>query len=216
MCDRGFLSRPPSASEGAPAAGRPPADQPPPGGELRGAHVRRSRPGEALHHERPQQHYAVRKRTKTQKLVHPCVLQNTHHRSSGILGCFKVFLSENQDKRHAVFCFSITPTEMAPFTEQLLTNLFKALALPGSTENEYIMKGDLCSALFCSVRGFDSDFSLLAVIFRVLAAIMRSFSLLQESIIPYIPTLIVRLTHKLLLVSKVKTHLSGCACRHVS
>lgn len=38
-------------------------------------------------------------------------------------------------------CFSITPAEMAPFTEQLLTNLFKALALPGSAENEYIMKG---------------------------------------------------------------------------
>ena len=37
--------------------------------------------------------------------------------------------------------FSITPTEMAPFTEQLLSNLFKALALPGSAENEYIMKG---------------------------------------------------------------------------
>ena len=36
---------------------------------------------------------------------------------------------------------SITPAEMAPFTEQLLNNLFKALALPGSEENEYIMKG---------------------------------------------------------------------------
>ncbi|KAG9332670.1 hypothetical protein JZ751_014768 [Albula glossodonta] len=67
----------------------------------------------------------------------------------------------------------ITPVEMAPFTEQLLTNLFKALALPGSSENEYIMK-----------------------------AIMRSFSLLQEVIVPYIPTLIGQLTHKLLLVSK--------------
>uniref|UniRef100_G3N7I0 Exportin-2 n=1 Tax=Gasterosteus aculeatus aculeatus TaxID=481459 RepID=G3N7I0_GASAC len=33
-------------------------------------------------------------------------------------------------------------------------------------------------------------------------AIMRSFSLLQESIVPYIPTLIGQLTHKLLLVSK--------------
>lgn len=32
---------------------------------------------------------------------------------------------------------------------------------------------------------------------------MRSFSLLQESIVPYIPTLIGQLTHKLLLVSKV-------------
>ncbi|KAI2659250.1 Exportin-2 [Labeo rohita] len=67
----------------------------------------------------------------------------------------------------------ITPTEMAPFTEQLLNNLFKALAIPGSSENEYIMK-----------------------------AIMRSFSLLQEAIVPYIPTLIGQLTHKLLLVSK--------------
>uniref|UniRef100_A0A671U2Y1 Exportin-2 n=1 Tax=Sparus aurata TaxID=8175 RepID=A0A671U2Y1_SPAAU len=67
----------------------------------------------------------------------------------------------------------ITPAEMAPFTEQLLNNLFKSLALPGSAENEYIMK-----------------------------AIMRSFSLLQEAIVPYIPTLIGQLTHKLLLVSK--------------
>uniref|UniRef100_A0A8C4HZ24 Exportin-2 n=1 Tax=Dicentrarchus labrax TaxID=13489 RepID=A0A8C4HZ24_DICLA len=67
----------------------------------------------------------------------------------------------------------ITPAEMAPFTEQLLNHLFKALALPGSAENEYIMK-----------------------------AIMRSFSLLQEAIVPYIPTLIGQLTHKLLLVSK--------------
>lgn len=32
---------------------------------------------------------------------------------------------------------------------------------------------------------------------------MRSFSLLQEAIVPYIPTLIGQLTHKLLLVSKV-------------
>lgn len=31
---------------------------------------------------------------------------------------------------------------MAPFTEQLLNNLFKALAFPGSAENEYIMKGE--------------------------------------------------------------------------
>lgn len=61
------------------------------------------------------------------------------------------FLFENQDKLHPVFCFRITPAEMAPFTEQLLTNLFKALRLPGSTENEYIMKGNLHSVLFCSV-----------------------------------------------------------------
>uniref|UniRef100_A0A8D0HSG7 Exportin-2 n=1 Tax=Sphenodon punctatus TaxID=8508 RepID=A0A8D0HSG7_SPHPU len=67
----------------------------------------------------------------------------------------------------------ITAAEMAPFVEVLLTNLFKALTFPGSSENEYIMK-----------------------------AIMRSFSLLQEAIIPYIPSLITQLTQKLLSVSK--------------
>uniref|UniRef100_A0A8I5XVR1 Exportin-2 n=1 Tax=Rattus norvegicus TaxID=10116 RepID=A0A8I5XVR1_RAT len=66
-----------------------------------------------------------------------------------------------------------TAAEIAPFVGILLTNLFKALTLPGSSENEYIMK-----------------------------AIMRSFSLLQEAIIPYIPTLITQLTQKLLAVSK--------------
>uniref|UniRef100_A0A8C5KQQ8 Exportin-2 n=1 Tax=Jaculus jaculus TaxID=51337 RepID=A0A8C5KQQ8_JACJA len=66
-----------------------------------------------------------------------------------------------------------TAAEIAPFVEILLTNLFKALTLPGSSENEYIMK-----------------------------AIMRSFSLLQDAIIPYIPTLITQLTQKLLAVSK--------------
>lgn len=40
--------------------------------------------------------------------------------------------------------------------------------------------------------------------FILFAAIMRSFSLLQESIIPYIPSVITQLTQKLLAVSKVK------------
>lgn len=38
---------------------------------------------------------------------------------------------------------------------------------------------------------------------NLFAAIMRSFSLLQESIIPYIPSVITQLTQKLLAVSKV-------------
>lgn len=60
--------------------------------------------------------------------------------------------------------FSITAAEMAPFTEQLLPNLFKALTLPGSSENEYIMKGEpefdndalhLCSTLgYTNCLGF--------------------------------------------------------------
>ncbi|KAM3923511.1 exportin-2 isoform 1-T3 [Leptodactylus fuscus] len=67
----------------------------------------------------------------------------------------------------------ISAADMLPFAEQLLSNLFKALSMPGSSENEYIMK-----------------------------AIMRSFSLLQEAIIPYIPSVIQQLTQKLLAVSK--------------
>uniref|UniRef100_A0A6I8SJM6 Exportin-2 n=1 Tax=Xenopus tropicalis TaxID=8364 RepID=A0A6I8SJM6_XENTR len=67
----------------------------------------------------------------------------------------------------------IVAAEMMPYVELLLANLFKALSLPGSSENEYIMK-----------------------------AIMRSFSLLQEAIIPYIPSVISQLTQKLLAVSK--------------
>ncbi|XP_042197781.1 exportin-2 [Callorhinchus milii] len=67
----------------------------------------------------------------------------------------------------------ICSAELAPMVELLLTNLFKALTLPGSSENEYVMK-----------------------------AIMRSFSLLQEAVVPYVPTLITQLTQKLLLVSK--------------
>jgi len=99
---------------------------------------------------------------------------------------------------------------MAPFTEQLLNNLFKALALPGSAENEYIMKGksDCSVVLMLPIKcHIQSDLGLLIVLFvpssSVSKAIMRSFSLLQEVIVPYIPTLIGQLTHKLLLVSKV-------------
>lgn len=40
---------------------------------------------------------------------------------------------------------------------------------------------------------------------------MRSFSLLQEAIVPYIPTLIGQLTHKLLSVSKVTDWDFKCA-----
>lgn len=67
----------------------------------------------------------------------------------------------------------LTKEDLAPHAEVLLTNLFNALNLPGSEENEYIMK-----------------------------AIMRSFSMLQELIIPYIGTLVSSLTQKLIVVSK--------------
>ncbi|KAK2157652.1 hypothetical protein LSH36_187g00016 [Paralvinella palmiformis] len=68
---------------------------------------------------------------------------------------------------------ALKKADLASCSEALLTNLFNAMTLPGSEENEYIMK-----------------------------AIMRTFSLLQEGIIPYVATLVTRLTEKLVQVSK--------------
>lgn len=68
---------------------------------------------------------------------------------------------------------SITPADIQGSTEILLKNLFNVIDMSGSEENEYVMK-----------------------------AIMRTFSLLQEAVIPYLPTLLPKLTIKLLQVSK--------------
>lgn len=59
--------------------------------------------------------------------------------------------------------------------------------------------------------------SLLDLLF-IFIAIMRSFSLMQEVIIPYIPTLIGQLTQKLLLVSKVihTCFMSICCTQDIS
>ncbi|XP_032826379.1 exportin-2 [Petromyzon marinus] len=67
----------------------------------------------------------------------------------------------------------LTAAEVSPVIEPLLTNLLKAMTMPSSTENEYLMK-----------------------------ALMRSFSLLQEAVIPYVPTLTMQLAQKLHAVSK--------------
>ncbi|XP_067006504.1 exportin-2 [Anabrus simplex] len=63
--------------------------------------------------------------------------------------------------------------ELAPIASELLENLFAALTLPVSQENEYIMK-----------------------------AIMRSFSTLQERVIPFLGDLLPKLTEKLSLVAR--------------
>ncbi|XP_011193485.1 exportin-2 [Zeugodacus cucurbitae] len=67
----------------------------------------------------------------------------------------------------------ITAQHLAPFTNDLLTGLFGTLSLPGSNENEYVMK-----------------------------AIMRSFSTLQEATMPYMAVALPRLTEILTLVAK--------------
>ncbi|XP_014669612.1 PREDICTED: exportin-2-like [Priapulus caudatus] len=63
--------------------------------------------------------------------------------------------------------------DVSPHAELLLVNMFSALSLPGSSENEYIMKG-----------------------------IMRSMSLLQELAVPYVPAIIPKLNQILLTVAK--------------
>ncbi|EDO41297.1 predicted protein [Nematostella vectensis] len=67
----------------------------------------------------------------------------------------------------------ITKEEVKPCMEKLLTNLFNALTVQGSEENEYIMK-----------------------------AIMRSLSLLQDTVVPYIGVVVAKLSEKLTLVAK--------------
>ena len=67
----------------------------------------------------------------------------------------------------------VTQKDMLPYAENLLTNLFFAMTLQGSEENEYIMK-----------------------------ALMRVISLGKEEFIQYMPTLVNGLREKLLLVCK--------------
>jgi exportin-2 (importin alpha re-exporter) len=63
--------------------------------------------------------------------------------------------------------------EIRPVAEALLTNLFSALTLRGSEENEYIMK-----------------------------SIMRTLVVLKESALPYVPIILQQLTAKLVTVAK--------------
>lgn len=70
----------------------------------------------------------------------------------------------------------VTAQELGPHTEDLLKNLFGAFEFPGSTENEYVMK-----------------------------AVMRSFSALQNSVVPYLAHLLPPLTNKLAQAAKNPT-----------
>jgi len=70
----------------------------------------------------------------------------------------------------------IKSNELAPLAENLLKNLFSAFDQPGSSENEYIMK-----------------------------AVMRSFSALQEAVVPFLAQLLPPLTNKLTQAAKNPT-----------
>ena len=63
---------------------------------------------------------------------------------------------------------------MEPHAQQTLSNLFGAMSHKGSEENEYIMK-----------------------------SIMRTMSLLEEKMVPFVEIVVTSLTEKLLLVAKV-------------
>nr|XP_012134672.1 PREDICTED: exportin-2 isoform X2 [Megachile rotundata] len=67
----------------------------------------------------------------------------------------------------------IKGNDLAPLTADLLKGLFACLNMPGSEENEYVMK-----------------------------AIMRSFGILQEVVVPFLADLLPKLTEKLAIVSK--------------
>ncbi|WAR24262.1 LOW QUALITY PROTEIN: XPO2-like protein, partial [Mya arenaria] len=68
---------------------------------------------------------------------------------------------------------SITYTDVQTCATKLIENLLGAMNLPGSTENEYLMK-----------------------------AIMRSASMMQENLVPLVGVILKSLTEKLLLVAK--------------
>ena len=70
----------------------------------------------------------------------------------------------------------VTSQELSPLAENLLKSLFSAFDKPGSSENEYVMK-----------------------------AVMRSFSALQESVVPYLAHLLPPLTTKLTQAAKNPT-----------
>lgn len=76
-------------------------------------------------------------------------------------------------KREADGSLMVKGEELAPLASELLKNLFGAMEFPGSQENEYIMK-----------------------------AVMRSFSTLQQQVIPFLGDLLPKLTTKLSLVSR--------------
>ena len=69
----------------------------------------------------------------------------------------------------------VLAADLAPFAEPLLQGLFGAFELQASAENEYVMK-----------------------------CVMRSFSTLQENVIPYLATLLPVLTQKMQLAASLE------------
>lgn len=102
-----------------------------------------------------------------------------------------------------MFCFywfRVKKEEIAQLASVLLSSLFSALCLPGSTENEYVMKGMLLLSLFSEGNVLFVNYKL--KIYFCPIAIMRSFSSLQEHVIPFLAELLPKLTEKLALVAR--------------
>ncbi|XP_017788681.1 PREDICTED: exportin-2 [Habropoda laboriosa] len=80
----------------------------------------------------------------------------------------KILAMKGPDNLHLV-----KGNDLSQLTADLLKGLFTCLTIPGSEENEYVMK-----------------------------AIMRSFGILQEVIVPFLADILPKLTEKLAIVSK--------------
>lgn len=108
-----------------------------------------------------------------------------------LVGCLPLLVDHLVAKSHVVHSYAancldklftlkspgggapINKAEVEPFLQTMLSNLFNLLEVPGSQENEYVMK-----------------------------AIMRSISLLKGALLPYVGVLISNLASKLGTVSK--------------
>ena len=83
--------------------------------------------------------------------------------------CFEKLLILKQSDGTAV----VTTDDLQPHLTAILNNLFNALKVPGSEENEYVMK-----------------------------AILRSMSMMKEKVVPFSDTLLEQLATKLTAVSQ--------------
>ena len=102
-----------------------------------------------------------------QMLTSPSVVVHTYAAAA----IEKILIMKNAEGKALV-----TSQELAPLAENLLKNLFSAFDIPGSNENEYVMK-----------------------------AVMRSFSALQDAVVPYLGHLLPPLTTKLTQAAKNPT-----------
>lgn len=88
--------------------------------------------------------------------------------------------------------FRVTGAHLEPLARDLLANLFNVLSRPVSEENEYVMKGEFRTFIVWNLLYFQ----------YVFLAMMRTFSTLQERVMPFLNVTLPKLTEKLQMVTK--------------